>query len=268
VEIRANTTSAQRTGAPDTDSNGADFTADLPTPGEANATTGGGTGTGDPGPLRIHDIQGAGWISPQNSQAVVNVPGIVTGVRATGSSRGFWMQDPTPDANPATSEGIFVFTTPTVAVGDSVLVSGKVSDFYPLSTGETVSTTSNLSTTEIGTATTIKLTSGNELPPPVMLTPTTVPGTYAPDLGGGSIESTPITPARSALDFYESVEAMRVQVDNAPASSGPRTPSASSSSPRSRPRPPPTAAAPRSSPRTRFRPDVSRSSRPTAATPA
>ena len=38
----------------------------------------------------------------------------------------------TPDANPATSEGMFVFTSsaPTVAVGDSVLVSGKVNDFY------------------------------------------------------------------------------------------------------------------------------------------
>jgi predicted extracellular nuclease len=42
-----------------------------------------------------------------------------------------------------------------------------------------------------------------------------VPGTYAPDLGGGNIESTAIQPARSALDFYESIEGMRVEVDNA-----------------------------------------------------
>lgn len=215
----ANTTSAQRSATADTDNNGTDFTAAEPTPGAAN---GGGEeppGTGDPGPLRIHDIQGTTWISPQNTQTVTNVPGIVTGVRGTGSSRGFWMQDPAPDANPATSEGIFVFTTPTVAVGDSVLVSGKVSDFYPLSSGETVSSTSNLSVTEIGTATIIKLSSGNPLPAPKVLNPDTapdpVPDTYAPDLGGGNIESTPITPARSALDFYESLEGMRVEVDNA-----------------------------------------------------
>ena len=38
-------------------------------------------------------------------------------------NNGFWMQDPQPDANPATSEGIFVFTSaraPTVAVGTAV----------------------------------------------------------------------------------------------------------------------------------------------------
>ncbi|MDT4971792.1 MAG: uncharacterized protein QOG22_1935, partial [Pseudonocardiales bacterium] len=96
-----------------------------------------------------------------------------------------------------------------------VLVSGKVSDFYPLSSGESLSSTSNLSITEIGTATTIKLSSGNAQPAPLVILPTTVPDTYAPDLGGGNIESTPITPARSALDFYESLEGMRVEVDDA-----------------------------------------------------
>jgi uncharacterized protein len=215
----ANTTSAQRTSGPDTDQNGTDFTADAPTPGAANAGSGGGGGGGtEPGPLRIHDIQGTSWVSPQNGQLVTNVPGIVTGIRATGSSKGYWLQDPTPDSNPATSEGIFVFTgsAPSgVAVGDSVLVSGKVSDFYPLSSGETTSTTSQLSTTEIGAATTTQLTGGNALPAPVVLEPTTVPAVYAPDLGNGNIESTPITPARSALDFYESLEGMRVQVNDA-----------------------------------------------------
>jgi hypothetical protein len=145
------------------------------------------------------------------------VPGIVTGLRTSGSSKGYWIQDPSPDTNPATSEGLFVFTSgaPTVAVGDSVLVSGKVSDFYPLSSGDTVAATSNLSTTELGTTTVIVLSHGNPLPAPIVLTPTTVPNTYAPNLGGANIESTPITPSRSALDYYESVEGMRVEVDNA-----------------------------------------------------
>jgi uncharacterized protein len=216
-----NTTSAQRASAADTDSNGVDFTAAAPTPGAVNAggTTGGGGGTGSttPGPLRIHDIQGDTWLSPQNGKAVTNVPGIVTGVRAAGSSRGYWLQDPNPDNDPATSEGIFVFTSsaPTVTVGDSVLVSGKVSDFYPLASGDTVSATSNLSVTEIDSPTSTVLSSGNPLPAPIVLTPTTVPDTYAPDLGGANIESTPVTPSRSALDFYESIEGMRVEVDNA-----------------------------------------------------
>lgn len=210
-----NTTSTQRSTGPDTDQNGADFATAAPTPGAANAGGGGGGGGGEPGPLRIHDIQGDTWVSPHNGETVTNVPGIVTGIRTTGT-KGYWIQDPTPDSDPATSEGIFVYTTsPIVAVGDSVLVSGKVSDYYPLSSGDSLSTTSNLSVTEIGTSTVSVLSHGNPLPAPVVLTPTTVPDTYAPDLGGANIESTPITPSRSALDFYESIEGMRVEVDDA-----------------------------------------------------
>jgi predicted extracellular nuclease len=210
----SNTTSVARNASgADTDQNGADFTAGAPTP------TPGGSGTSgppQPGPLRIHDIQGAGWVSPVNGQAVTNVPGIVTAVRTSGS-KGFWIQDPTPDADPATSEGLFVFTgsAPTVAVGDSVLVSGKAQSYYPLSGGDTVATTSNLSVTEIGTATVTKVSSGNPLPAPIVLSAANVPATYAPDLGGANIETTPVTPARSVLDFYRSIQGMRVEVDDA-----------------------------------------------------
>jgi predicted extracellular nuclease len=214
----SNTTSAQRTTTTDTDQNGTDFAAAAPTPGAPNSTSGGGTGGGGtPGPLAIHDIQGTGFLSPQAGNTVTNVPGIVTGVRATGSSKGYWIQDPNPDSNPATSEGIFVFTSsaPAVTTGDSVLVTGKVQEFYPLASGDTVATTSNLSITEIDQTGVSVVSSGNALPAPIVLTPTTVPDTYAPDLGGGNIESTPIQPARSALDYYESIEGMRVEVDNA-----------------------------------------------------
>lgn len=206
-----NTTSIQRTSGADTDNNGVDFTAGTPSPQGT-----GGTGGGGPGPLRIHDIQGTSWLSPQKGNSVTNVPGVVTALR-TGSSRGFWIQDPDPDADPATSEGIFVFTssTPAVSVGDSVLVSGTVNEFYPLSSGETVSTTSSLSNTEIGTPAITVLSHGNPLPAPIVLGPDTVPNTYAPDLGGGNIETTGIHPDRSALDFYESIEGMRVEVDDA-----------------------------------------------------
>ena len=197
----------------DTDNNAADFASATPTPINSGIPAGGGT---EPGPLRIHDIQSASWVSPQAGNTVSNVPGVVTTLR-TKSTKGFWMQDPNPDANAATSEGIFVFTSsaPTVAVGDSVLVSGKVSDFYPLSSGESVSSTSNLSTTEIGSPDVTVLSSDNAVPAPIVIGANTVPDAYAPDLGGGNIESTPITPARSALDFYESIEGMRAEVDDA-----------------------------------------------------
>jgi predicted extracellular nuclease len=212
-----NTTSVRRNSGPDTDDNAADFSVGAPTP-TPSARAGGGGGDDQPGPLRIHDIQGSSWVSPHAGDAVTNVPGIVTGLRTSGSSKGFWFQDPDPDDNAATSEGIFVFTgsAPSgVAVGDSVLVSGTVSDFYALGSGDTTSTTSNLSVTEIAKASTQVLASGNTLPKPLVIGPDTVPDAYAPNLGGANIESTPITPGRSTLDFFESLEGMRVEVDDA-----------------------------------------------------
>ena len=209
-----NTVSVARTGGTDTDQNGTDFTVGTPTPTAGGTTTGGGTG--QPGPLAIHDIQGTSFVSPQNGKTVTDVPGVVTTLRTSGT-KGFWFQDPHPDANPATSEGLFVYTSsaPTVKVGDSVLVSGTVSDYYALSSGETLASTSSLSVTELTKPTVQVLSSGATVPAPLVLGPTTVPDLYAPDLGGGNIENTPITPTRSALDFYESIEGMRVEVDNA-----------------------------------------------------
>src|SRR5262249_52782671 len=122
----SNSQSVQRNDQPDSDNNSTDFAAGDPTPGAANGGGGGGTGPGTPGPLRIPDIPGTSPGSPHTGASVTTAPGIVTAVRSSGSSRGYWIQDPTPDNDPATSEGIFVFTSsPGVAVGDSVLVSGS-----------------------------------------------------------------------------------------------------------------------------------------------
>ena len=216
----SNTTSDSRdANGTDTDENGTDFTAGTPAP--ANSASSSPTPTPSastgptPGTVRIHDIQGTTWISPYNGKSVTNVPGIVTAVRTSGT-KGFWIQDPTPDDNAATSEGVFVYTgsAPTVAVGDSVLVSAKVENYYPLASGDTDTTTSNLSVTELESPTITTLSSGNALPAAIVLNSTDVPSTYAPNLDGLNIESTPITPARSVLDFYRSIEGMRVEVDN------------------------------------------------------
>jgi predicted extracellular nuclease/ketosteroid isomerase-like protein len=214
----SNTASVQRTDAPDSDDNAADFTSGSPTPAAATVPGDGDGGTPPtPGTTRIHDIQGTSFVSPLNGQHVTNVPGIVTGVRASGSSRGFWMQDPDPDSDAATSEGVFVYTgsAPSVATGDSVLVSATVKDYYPLASGDTPSATSNLSITELQNPQVFTVSHANPLPAAVVLDATSVPERYAPDLGGGNIETTPITPSRSALDFYESIEGMRAEVDDA-----------------------------------------------------
>ncbi|GAA1256055.1 endonuclease/exonuclease/phosphatase family protein [Kitasatospora nipponensis] len=163
-----------------------------------------------PGTVRIHDIQGTTRVSPLAGQSVEGVPGIVIGVRTYGSSKGFWFQDPNPDADPATSEGVFVYTgsTPTVAVGDSVLVSAKVSEYYPDFAG------GSQSVTELSKPAVTVLSSGNALPAAVVISGRNVPGHYAPPTTTGSIDALTLQPEKYALDFYESLEGMRVEVDN------------------------------------------------------
>ena len=68
---------------------------------------------------RIHEIQGAAHLSPFSGQDVSGVEGVVTVER----SSSFWMQDPTPDTDEATSDGILVFGSGVgalVNVGDHV----------------------------------------------------------------------------------------------------------------------------------------------------
>ncbi|MGW0880674.1 endonuclease/exonuclease/phosphatase family protein [Streptomyces sp. NPDC002671] len=164
--------------------------------------------------VRIHDIQGATRISPLAGQKVADVPGIVTATRGYGSSKGFWLQDPTPDDNPATSEGVFVFTgsAPKVAVGDSVKVSGTVSEYVPGGT-----TSGNQSLTEISKPVVTTVSTGNEVPAPVVIDEDSVPDEYAPEgdtAAGGSINGLALDPSAYALDYYESLEGMNVQVED------------------------------------------------------
>ncbi|HEX7314874.1 MAG TPA: hypothetical protein VF297_13185 [Pyrinomonadaceae bacterium] len=121
----------------------------------------------------IHDIQGNGAASPIAGQAV-STTGVVTLLKTgsnagAGAANGFFMQDPTADADPNTSEGIFVFTSsvPTVAVGDSVRVSGTVVEFNGLTELGSVTSTSVLST-------------GNTLPTAVTLDATILDPTAQP----------------------------------------------------------------------------------------
>ncbi|MFD7920248.1 endonuclease/exonuclease/phosphatase family protein [Streptomyces sp. NPDC059740] len=164
--------------------------------------------------VRIHDVQGTTRLSPLAGTTVSEVPGVVTAVRSFGSSRGFWIQDPAPDDDPATSEGLFVFTgstTPKLSVGDAVLVSGRVSEYYPGG-----ASAGGQSLTELSGATWTVTSSGNPLPAAAPVNAATLPARWAPDTGGGSLEPLPLRPARYALDRYESLEGMRVAVSDAP----------------------------------------------------
>ncbi|UUN26198.1 endonuclease/exonuclease/phosphatase family protein [Streptomyces sp. FIT100] len=182
--------------------------------GSASAAAGADTATGvaTAAGVRIHDIQGTTRTSPLVGQQVTDVEGIIIGVRTYGSSRGFWIQDPQTDANPATSEGLFVFTssTPTVAVGDAVKVSGTVGEYVPggLSSG-------NQSLTQISRPAVTVVSSGNALPAPVTVSAWSVPSAYAPEgdpAAANSINALPLKPRSYALDYYESLEGSNVRV--------------------------------------------------------
>ncbi|MEZ4662155.1 MAG: hypothetical protein R2911_31785 [Caldilineaceae bacterium] len=80
------------------------------------------------GVVRIFEIQGEGMATSFAKQRL-NTMGLVTAVTATG----FYLQDPTGDGNPQTSDGIFVYTRtrPAVRIGDCLLLQDVyVQEFY------------------------------------------------------------------------------------------------------------------------------------------
>ncbi|MFC6287668.1 lamin tail domain-containing protein [Nocardioides sp. GCM10027113] len=201
----SNTTSLTRAGA-DTDHNGNDFAAGAPTPGSASGG-GGGSCTG----TRIHDVQKASHTGQTGS--VNGLAGIVVATSTTG----FWMQDTDAcaDADPATSEGILVYTStaPTVVVGDAVEVGGSVTEYR--SGG---ASSDNLTTTQVTGPTVTKTATGQPLPSATVVGSggRVPPATVIDDDATGNVETSGTFDATTdGIDFWESMEGMRVTV-NAP----------------------------------------------------
>jgi predicted extracellular nuclease len=167
--------------------------------------------------VRIREIQGAAHISPLVTARVSRVPGIVTVKRPSS----FYFQDPRPDGDPATSEGLLVFGSAAAAqveVGDAVRVTGTVTEFRP---GGAM--TANLTTTELTSPTVEVVSRDNPLPAATVIgrggrvPPTTV---IEDDASGSVEESGVFDPDSDGIDFYESLEGMLVQV-NDPVAVGP-----------------------------------------------
>lgn len=161
--------------------------------GEPGDLTGTGTITNDD-PVEIFTIQGSGTTSPLVGSTAISNENIVTAL----APNGFFMQTPTArdDGILATSNGIFVFTAaaPTVAVGDSVNVSGTVQEFFDFTQLSGVLTITTNST-------------GNALPAAFVLD-STFPS---------PLLSTPSCFANANPEFanFECIEGMRVSVTDA-----------------------------------------------------
>ena len=160
--------------------------------------------------ITISQIQAREHISPYLNQDIVDLPGIVT----VEKSDGFYMQSPTQDDDPGTSEGIFVFTefVPSVNPGDLVHVSGFVEEMIP------GGGYGNLSITQIRNPEVEVISSGNELPEPIIIG---IGGRVQPteiiddDTNGFVTDDVLYDPESDGLDFYESLESMLVQVNDA-----------------------------------------------------
>jgi predicted extracellular nuclease len=74
----------------------------------------------------IGAVQGSGPATPL-AGATVTVRGVVVGDEPGLS--GFYLQDPDGDGNPATSDGVFVFSPVAVDLGDTVAVTGQPQEF-------------------------------------------------------------------------------------------------------------------------------------------
>jgi uncharacterized protein len=206
----SNTTAVLRNGSPrgaqDTDQNGADFVAGAPTPTESGSGGGGG------GVTLIHDVQGSGAVSPKNGQTIT-IEGIVTGIddeigydnspcTAYPRDAGIFVQeeDADADANPATSEGVFVgnvTSRSSYPVGTKVRLTGLVKDgggsFPPF----------DQTRMEVSAAPTIVGTPGSfALPTSVVINPAAAVSQSA------------------AREYYETLEGMRVTLASGVANAG------------------------------------------------
>lgn len=159
---------------------------------------------------RIHDIQGAGHISPYLDQQVSHIEGVVTqlGYRfSDGSYQGFYIQDLEPDEDPNTSESIYVYSTDLdlkPEVNDIVTISGTVAEYNEGSS-------SNLTTTQIVPTSIIKMGEAEELPAPILLGKN---GRIIPSEVIDNDGFTVFDPEEDAIDFYESLEGMRVRLES------------------------------------------------------
>jgi hypothetical protein len=158
-----------------------------------------------PSEAAIHEIQGAGHVSPLVGRCVSGVEAQVTVILGSRGGQAFWMQSPgSGDGDPRTSEGLFVTALrgmQTVDVGDLVRVGGRVEE--PAWGYELPVTRLVASELEI-------VGHRDQVPPPTVIGSGGVeipqPDIASPTLGV-------FDPARYAADAFETLEGMLVRVE-------------------------------------------------------
>lgn len=165
-------------------------------------------------PLAIYEIQSDGFRSPYEGQ-YRKTTGIVTAV----GHQGFYLQDPEGDEDPATSDGIYVFTgrnNSPPKVGDRLVLSAWIEEFIPGGPK-----TQNLSVTQLKSPTIHETVANQPVPSAVVIG---AEGRQPPalemfrrmkesvNLNSDQARDIQLQPTRYGLDFFESLEGMLVCV--------------------------------------------------------
>lgn len=162
----------------------------------------------------IMDIQGTQHTSPMKGQQVKEVTGIVTAITYKSKHpTGFYMQDPTGDGNEATSDGIYVElkgSSDGLEIGAEVKVNGTVVENGPeeetIQKGQNKGKAERLTVTQINDASFTVVGTGKKLPDPIKLSEQRLM------LPVGTKTLGKIEPTEEAVDYWESLEGMRVLV--------------------------------------------------------
>ena len=179
----------------------------------------------EPAPFAaIYDIQGAGHVSTFAGQEVTT-EGVITAI----DNDGYYIQDVSGDGDDATSDALFVFTgfgnvPPELAVGNLVSVEGTVREFTANELAFFDNTAASLTTTGISPssvtvreaavalpAAVILGSSGRLVPEEFVISPDEEPT----DLTDPAQANLNFDPDQDGIDFFESVEGMRVTVEDA-----------------------------------------------------
>ncbi len=167
--------------------------------------------------LLIHEIQGKTHFSPYRNQEVRWVPGIVTGKRQFGTTDTvleLYIQNPWPDRDERTSEGLYINTTQDspVNVGYFIVIKKGTVVESRLNYPSGSSYSENMTRTQISIPFTdiVVVGTGFNLPDPILIG---AGGRMPPYKSFQSDnESSVLKPDHDMLDFMESLEHMRVTV--------------------------------------------------------
>ena len=153
----------------------------------------------------VTGIQGADHVSPLVGRCVTDVEGTVTAILGQRNGQAFWIQGP-PDGDPKSSDGLFVTALgglDRVEVGDGVRLTGRVEE--PVWRMELPVTRLVADGLEV-------VGRDLDLPTPVVM------GREGRAIPTPNIDDDGLTvfePDRDAIDYFESLEGMRVRIGNA-----------------------------------------------------